>query len=92
MGNRRDPAYVPPLTEALTTGTPTLRRHAAWALGRIGTPQARHALETALDQENDDSVKKAISAALPFGRGAGAGGKPSVGATLSLPSLPPCPS
>lgn len=36
MGNRRDPRYVPALTTALAEGTPLVREHAAWALGRIG--------------------------------------------------------
>jgi epoxyqueuosine reductase len=36
MGNRRDPCYVPALTTALAEGTPLVREHAAWALGRIG--------------------------------------------------------
>ena len=67
MGNRRDPAYVPPLTEALTTGTPTLRRHAAWALGRIGTPEAHQALEQALAQEREESLRKEVVAALREG-------------------------
>jgi epoxyqueuosine reductase len=38
MGNRRDPRYIPALTTALAEGTPLVREHAAWALGRIGGP------------------------------------------------------
>jgi len=44
MGNRRDPRYVPALTTALAEGTPLVREHAAWALGRIGGPDARRVL------------------------------------------------
>jgi epoxyqueuosine reductase QueG len=35
MGNRRDPRYVAPLTEALAEGEPLVREHASWALERI---------------------------------------------------------
>jgi epoxyqueuosine reductase len=45
MGNRRDPSYVEPLAEALADGDPVVREHAAWALERIGTSEAREALE-----------------------------------------------
>lgn len=45
MGNRREGRYVEPLAEALTDADPVVREHAAWALGRIGTPEALHALE-----------------------------------------------
>lgn len=68
MGNRRDPAYVDPLGGALADGEPTLRRHAAWALGRIATPEARRALEAALHAEEDASVRDEIQAALEANR------------------------
>lgn len=67
MGNRRDPAYVEPLAEALATAEPVVRRHAAWALGRIGTGAAREALEEALAREDDATVREELRAALPRG-------------------------
>jgi epoxyqueuosine reductase len=64
MGNRGDEAYVPPLAEALSAGEPVVRRHAAWALGRIGGGAAREALEAALAGESDPSVRAEIETAL----------------------------
>jgi epoxyqueuosine reductase len=67
MGNRRDAAYVEPLAEALATAEPVVRRHAAWALGRIGTEPARKALEEALGTEADATVRDELRAALAPG-------------------------
>ena len=64
LGNRRDPAGVPALCRALDLCAPLVRGHAAWALGRIGTPQARQALEQASRAETDPDVLEEISAAL----------------------------
>jgi epoxyqueuosine reductase len=64
MGNRRDPAYVPALAAALGDGEPLVRAHAAWALGRIGGPAARAALETARGREEEEAVEREIAAAL----------------------------
>ncbi len=68
MGNRGDPRYVPALAEALAGGPPVVRRHAAWALGRIaavgGEPAARRALEAARGREADATVRREIAAAL----------------------------
>jgi epoxyqueuosine reductase len=64
MGNRGDARYAASLAEALATGGPMLRRHAAWALGRIGTTEARAALERALETEEDASVMEEIREAL----------------------------
>jgi epoxyqueuosine reductase len=64
MGNRGQERYVPPLSEALTEGEPLVRSHAAWALGRIGTAEARHALAEARDRESDEGVRDEIEAAL----------------------------
>jgi epoxyqueuosine reductase len=63
MGNRRDPLYVPALARALVEGEPLVRRHAAWALGRIGGSEARCCLTAALDQEEGE-VAQEIRAAL----------------------------
>lgn len=63
MGNRGDARYVPALAEALAEGEPVVRRHAAWALGRIGGEAARQALAAALETEEDESVRREIAAA-----------------------------
>ncbi len=64
MGNRRDPRYVPDLARALAESEPLVRRHAAWALGRIGGAEARRFLTSALAQEEDGEVAAEIRAAL----------------------------
>jgi epoxyqueuosine reductase len=64
MGNRRDPRYVPDLARALKEEEPVVRSHAAWALGRIGGPEARRRLEEALAGEADGEVREEIEAAL----------------------------
>jgi epoxyqueuosine reductase len=50
MGNRGEARYVPPLAEVLAEGEPVVRSHAAWALGRIGTPEARAVLRQARER------------------------------------------
>ena len=64
LGNLADPASVAALCQALAEGEPLVRGHAAWALGRIGTPEARRALDEALSQERDSEVLEEIDAAL----------------------------
>ncbi len=64
MGNRRDPRYVEPLAVALTDESPTVRSHAAWALGRIGGQRASAALRKALQAEGDSGVREELTAAL----------------------------
>ena len=55
---------VPALAEALRRPEPTVRGHAAWALGRIGGPQARAALLAAQALEADVHVIEEIERAL----------------------------
>ena len=64
LGNHGDPATVPALNRALGQGAMLVRGHAAWALGRIGTVEAKAALESARDLEPDAEVLEEISAAL----------------------------
>ncbi|MEM7585886.1 MAG: tRNA epoxyqueuosine(34) reductase QueG [Acidobacteriota bacterium] len=64
MGNRRDSRYVPALATALADDSATVRRHAAWALGRIGGDGARGALGEALRREDDSAVQEEIEASL----------------------------
>jgi epoxyqueuosine reductase len=64
MGNRRESRHVVPLVEALRKGEPTVRGHAAWALGRIGGEEALAALEAALAAERDAGVLDEIRTAL----------------------------
>jgi epoxyqueuosine reductase len=65
LGNELDRAAVPALAEALD-GDPSalVRAHAAWALGRIGSPQAYAALRNAVPDERDRTVRDEIAAAL----------------------------
>lgn len=64
LGNLGDPASVPALARALEDVEPLVRGHAAWALGRIRTPEARAALEAARAHEADPGVLEEIGAAL----------------------------
>jgi epoxyqueuosine reductase len=64
MGNRGDPRYLPALAGALADPDPLVRGHAAWALGRIGGPEARAHLAAALAAEADGEVRREIVAAL----------------------------
>ena len=61
MGNLGDKAAIPALCRALTQGETLVRGHAAWALGRIGTTEARLALEQASADETDSGVLKEIA-------------------------------
>lgn len=65
LGNELDRAAVPALAYTLREDpSAVVRAHAAWALGRIGSPQAYAALREALDVEEDGSVREEIEAAL----------------------------
>jgi len=63
LGNIGDSAAVSELTRALEDAEPVVRGHAAWALGKIGGAQARHALEGALEREQDRRVAQELEAA-----------------------------
>jgi epoxyqueuosine reductase len=64
LGNSGDSRAVEPLARALRGDpSPLVRAHAAWALGRLGGPEARTALESALhdtDAEVRDEAARAL--------------------------------
>ncbi len=65
LGNGLDRADVPALAEALRDDpSPLVRGHAAWALGRIGSPPAYAALRSAAACEADPAVAEEVAAAL----------------------------
>jgi epoxyqueuosine reductase len=68
LGNELDRASVPALAVAVARDPhPMVRGHAAWALGRIGSPAALAALDGAREAEGDDAARAEIAAALaPF--------------------------
>lgn len=68
LGNALDRAAVPHLAEALATDPhPMVRGHAAWSLGRIGSPAAVAVLRERLAEEQDSEVQSEIRLALePF--------------------------
>jgi epoxyqueuosine reductase len=66
LGNGLDRADVPALVAALREDPhPQVRGHAAWALGRIGSPGALAALRAVAATEPDPGVAEEIGAALP---------------------------
>jgi epoxyqueuosine reductase len=71
LGNSLDRAAVPPLAQALHDDPhPLVRGHSAWALGRIGSPQAIAALNRRIAIEPDGNVRAEIDAALePYAGG-----------------------
>ncbi|WNQ12107.1 tRNA epoxyqueuosine(34) reductase QueG [Paenibacillus aurantius] len=73
LGNFRDKSSVPVLADLLRRDPrPEIRATAAWALGRIGGPEAAEALREAGEHEREDSVRgelaKAIQAVEAAGR------------------------
>lgn len=65
LGNELDRAGVPALAEALAGDpSPLVREHAAWALGRIGSPRAYAALRDAVGAETDRAVLGEVALAL----------------------------
>jgi epoxyqueuosine reductase len=68
LGNSLDRSTVGALAKALTEDPHALvRGHVAWALGRIGSPQAVAALQERAATESDASVREEIRLALkPF--------------------------
>jgi epoxyqueuosine reductase len=70
LGNALDRSAVGPLIESLRCDAhPMVRGHAAWALGRIGSPGALQALQEQYAIEGDREVLLEIHAALePFNR------------------------
>jgi epoxyqueuosine reductase len=63
-GNSRQPAMLPGLLEAMSDPDPMIRTHAAWAIGRQNTSEAKNALRNFLGSEQDDSVRFELTEAL----------------------------
>jgi len=63
-GNWGDEIIIPALIQLLDASSPLVRGHAAWALGRILTTQARAALHRRLVEEDDAQVQEEIRQAL----------------------------
>jgi len=64
LGNIGNAEAVPTLIHALNDEEPLVRGHAAWALGRIGTPEALAGLRQRLGIEEDTHVKVEIEEAV----------------------------
>jgi epoxyqueuosine reductase len=64
LGNSGLPEAVPVLASALSDPEPVVRAHAAWALGRIGTAQARASLSARQAVESDPEVLGELREAL----------------------------
>jgi epoxyqueuosine reductase len=65
LGNVRDLDAIPDLLWIMDVEPePLVRAHAAWALGRMGSPPARAGLEKILSNESDPEVIREIRAAL----------------------------
>ncbi|MDD5560102.1 tRNA epoxyqueuosine(34) reductase QueG [Candidatus Methylomirabilis sp.] len=67
LGNLGSAESIPALARLLSDPEPLVRGHAAWALGRTGTTEARAALDEALARETDPDVKVEIAQALTGG-------------------------
>ena len=64
LGNIGDPTAVPALAKCMNGADALVRMHAAWALGRIGGPEASGALHSAIDREEDPAVLEEIELSL----------------------------
>jgi epoxyqueuosine reductase len=64
LGNIGDAIAVPALAHVLGSGDVVVKCHAAWALGRMHTPEAIANLNSALVSESDPEVLEEIRDAL----------------------------
>ena len=64
LGNLGDRRAIPALGRALADSDPLVRGHAAWALGRLGGPEARRLLAERQVCEDDAWVRQEIALAL----------------------------
>jgi epoxyqueuosine reductase len=64
MGNAGDPGLTPSLKQLLNCDEPVVRRHAAWAIFRIGAPDAALLLQSRLDREVDPETLETLSGLL----------------------------
>jgi epoxyqueuosine reductase len=64
LGNLKSGEALPALTRALDDEEPLVRGHAAWALGRIGSPSALEPLQDRLQVESDTETRDEIAAAI----------------------------
>jgi len=64
LGNIGNAEAVPALIHVLNDEEPLVRGHAAWALGRIGTPEALAGLRRRMGIEEDAHVKLEIEEAI----------------------------
>ena len=64
LGNVGSLEDVPALAAALSDDEPLVRSHAAWALGRLGSPAAATALRERLVLEPDTAVREELADAL----------------------------
>jgi epoxyqueuosine reductase len=64
LGNWGSSEAVPVLIGALSDPEPLVRGHVAWALGRIGSPDALAALEASLATEREPFVLEEVAGAL----------------------------
>jgi epoxyqueuosine reductase len=63
-GNLGDVRLIPALVRCLADPSHLVRGHAAWALGKLGTPEAEVALRAALDGEAAPDVREEVELAL----------------------------
>jgi epoxyqueuosine reductase len=64
IGNMGDPGFIPALSQAMHDPEPLVCSYSAWALGKIGSRQARQILEASFTRETSEFVRKEIEAAL----------------------------
>ncbi len=70
LGNWGSPEAVAALVRALRDPEPLVRGHAAWAVGRIGTGEARAALRARAALEQDAMVLEELTLAMGMHAGA----------------------
>ena len=60
IGNSGDPSLIPELKDLLASEDALVRRHAAWALAQIATPEAVSILRSQLEEEQDMSTQEIL--------------------------------